>query len=80
MPCLWELAALIRRYERCIDDGDALSRIDSAAAVECYRLAMDIKELLYEEAERFDVPLLYTGCWQDDLGVLQAFVMGGGWQ
>lgn len=80
MPRVWELAALIRQYERCMADGDALSSIDVAAAAQCYWQAVDIKELIYDEAARFGLPLPCTGCWQDDLGAVRAFVAGGGWQ
>lgn len=80
MPRVWELAALIRQYDRCMDDGDALCPADIPAAVECYWRAVVIKELIYGEAERFGVPLPCTRCWQDDLEAVRTFVAGGGWQ
>jgi hypothetical protein len=80
MPCVWELAALVARYDRCMSDGDALSPTDVAAAVESYWQASDIRELIYDEAGRFGVPLPRTGFWQDDLRTVRACVAGGGWQ
>ena len=80
MPRVWELAALVTRYDRCMTDGDALSDADVVAAVETYWHAADIRELIYDEAKRFGVPLPCTGCWQDDLRAVRAFVAGGGWQ
>lgn len=80
MPRVWELAALVTRYEQCMTDGDALTPTDLPAAVESYWQAVDIKELIYQEAVRFGVPMPCTGCWQDDLRSVQAFIAGGGWQ
>jgi len=80
MPRVWELAALVTRYEQCMTDGDALTPTDLPAAVESYWQAVDIKELIYHEAQRFRVPMPCTGCWQDDLQTVQAFIAGGGWQ
>ncbi|WP_454017713.1 hypothetical protein [Azospirillum sp. Marseille-Q6669] len=80
MPRVWELAALVTRYEQCMTDGDVLTPVDLPAAVESYWQAVDIKELIYHEALRFRVPMPCTGCWQDDLRSVQAFIAGGGWQ
>ncbi len=80
MLCVWELTALVRRYDRCMDDGDASHPDDLALAVECYMFAAGIKERIYEEADRFGVPLPGNGRWPDDLGAIRAFIAGGGWQ
>lgn len=79
-PRVWELDALVRCYERCMDEGDAMTLADLAMAVECYGLAIVIKEEIYSEAGRFGIPLPLTGFWQDDLAVIRAFIAGGGWQ
>lgn len=79
-PRVWELDALVRCYQRCMDEGDALTLADVAAAVECYGLAIAIKEEIYGEASRFSIPLPLSGSWQDDLTVIRAFIDGGGWQ
>ncbi|CAO3425585.1 hypothetical protein [Azospirillum doebereinerae] len=80
MPWVWELAALVRRYDQCMEDGDAGWPDDLAAAVDCYALAADIRHWLYAEAERFAVPLPRTGGWREDLGTIRCFIDGGGWQ
>lgn len=80
MRRVWELAALVTRYEQCMNDGDVLTPTDLPAAVESYWQAAGIKEMIYDEAARFGVPLPYTGCWQDDLRTVRAFIAGGGWQ
>ncbi|QCO05904.1 hypothetical protein [Azospirillum argentinense] len=80
MRRVWELAALVTGYDRYMNDGDALTPIDLLAAVESYWQAAAIKELIYDEAARFGVPLPYTGCWRDDLRTARAFIAGGGWQ
>lgn len=80
MPWVWELAALVRCYDQCVEDGDTGWPDDLKAAVDCYAFAADLRECLYAEAERFAIPLPFTGRWPDDLGTIRCFIAGGGWQ
>lgn len=80
MPMIWQISALVARYEWCVDEGDTLSPTDIVGAVECYWMADHIKDMIYEEALRFRIPLPLTGCWRDDFAVVRAFIAGGGWQ
>ncbi|RJF84517.1 hypothetical protein D3877_08300 [Azospirillum cavernae] len=73
------MAALVTRYDRCLNDGDAFADSDPVAAVESCRRALNLKEQIYEVAAYLSIPLPYTGRLQDDMQTVRAFIAGGGW-